>query len=199
MRTQNLVIALVAAALLAGIGCESTRLKSITQSIVPGETAVYPQDQEVTLVKPFGVKIGRCFWADELGKAGYENVPAPLRDQFLAKPNGKFLVIEITITNLGTQPAAWKSDVAPVFRLKNAKGFEYAPVHQDINGEDITAKIVLGQVGTINPQMVIRGREVFDVSKDDYQLVVSTGKTAGAMKYITGPTLWAWALSPAAN
>lgn len=199
MRTQYVVLPLAAAALIAGAGCKSTGLKSITKIIAPGEPVVYPQDHEVTLIKPFAVKLGRCFWADQLARGEYENLPATLKDQFLVKPKSKFLVIEISITNQGSQPASWKSDAPPTFRLKNAKGFEYAPVLQDVNAEDIAAKIALGRAITVNPREVLRGKEVFDVAQDDYQLVVSTEMSAGALKHITGATSWAWALSPAAN
>jgi hypothetical protein len=90
----------------------------------------------------------------------------------------------------------WKPNAPPIFLLKNSKGVEHAPLGQDINMDDIIARIILGRTATMNPKMSPRRKKVFDVPKDDYLLAVSLGRPAGGWNFAKGSTLWSWGLSP---
>ncbi len=186
---------LVAAVLLGLAGCSTSGLKQWTERLA-SSPRMYPQDQEVTLVKPFSMKIEKAYWCSELPKPGYEAVPPGMRDQFTAKPSGRFLVIEMAIINLDDKPTSWGSDQPPVFTVKNKIGTEYASVGQDINMQDLTATIILGETSTINPGMVLRGKKVFDLPVDEYVMDVSLGRHAGGWSYNKGQRLFTWGLAP---
>jgi hypothetical protein len=179
-------------------GCDS--FQSATQSFgLKPEPPTLAQTEAVELVKPLLLKIEKCYWADEFEKPGFQNLPEKFRteqrQQYVAKPAAKFLVIQFSVLNPSSQPLAWGQSQPPVFRLKSAKGAEYIPVGQDINLEDLSAKILM-QGGSVNPGMNFTGLKVFDVPKDDYVLSVSLGTPTGGWQYVEGATRFRWSLSP---
>lgn len=176
-------------------GCANSSLTSWTESLGSG-SKLYAQDEAVTMVKPFSVRIVRAHWSTEFGKPGYDAVPEGMRDQFTAKPSNAFLVIDLAIDNLDTKPANWRADQPPLFTLRDASGVEFAPVGQALNMDDLTGIIALGQQSTINPKSSLNGRKVFDVPKGDYFLDVALGRAAGGWSFTKGRKLWSWGLSP---
>ncbi len=156
----------------------------------------------MTLVEPFKIRTDKAYWTDRFEKPGYAslaNLPESFRKQleaqFIAKPSAKFLVVEFTVSNLGREATSWRSDRPPVFMLLNAQSVEYASVGQDINMDDLTAKVILGQ-SSVNPGMSITGKKVFDVPQGDYLMHVSLGRHAGGWSFYMGPTLFKWILKP---
>ena len=153
----------------------------------------------MTLYKPFRIKIDKCYWADEFVKPGYDQLPetfrAAQRHVYVVKPSGKFLIVEFSILNPTDKPLGWPASKPLTFSLKNAQGREYASVGQNVNQEDLSAKMILGS-GNINPDMALHGKKVFDVNKDDYLLCVGTGTHAGGWKFAQGPVTFKWSLAP---
>jgi hypothetical protein len=166
---------------------------------VNNEPPTFAQNEEVTVIKPWRIKITKCTWLDEFEKPGFQNLPAKFREeqkaQYTAKPAARFLVIDFSILNPTDRPLTWNSSMPPVFAVRNAQGKEYASVGQNLNADDLSAKIILG-AGNINPDTALTGRKVFDVSKDDYVLYVHQGTPRGGWQYAQGDTLFKWSLAP---
>ncbi len=195
-KTNKLKLGCYFVLVLLAAGCE-TGPSSRFRVVIPGtDVPLYTQNQEVTLFRPFKLKIERAYWADEVMKFGYTtNLPPAFQRQFVAKPSAKFLVLEFSLTNLGQEAKVWNQDSSPRFMLENVKNMKYAPVGPDINMEDFHMTVARAQSG-INPGMSIKGKLVYDVPKDDYVMVVSMVNHVGNAQYVIGPTLFKWSLSP---
>ena len=190
-------IALLGSCLLLA-GCE--QMSSSTLPIhFNSEPPIFTQNQEVTLYKPFEIKIDKCYWADEFVKPGYDKLPetirAAQRQNFVATPSGKFLIVEFSLLNPTDQPLAWNRQKPLTFMLKNAAGRQYASVGQNVNYDDLSAKMILGS-GNINPDVAFKGKKVFDVPKDDYLLCVGRGTHTSGWSYAQGPVDFKWSLAP---
>jgi len=110
------------------------------------------------------------------------------------KPEAEFLVIDFTLTNLGTQGVQWQRDNPPSFVLVNSQGSEYVSVTSMPAPDDINQKLFCS--GGINPGMSIKGRKIFDVPKSDYVLKVCNSIHTGNGHYVSGPTIFTWNLKP---
>ena len=190
---------------LTALLCSCDSITSIVQThnepaVAPSGPPTFRQDQEVNLFPPFRLKIEKCSGADEFEKPGLDRLPERLREehraQFVTKAQNRFEVISFSVVNKAQTPNGWNTQRPLIFRLKNAAGTQYAPVGQNINREDLTAKMILG-TGNINPDMALSGSEVFDVPKGDYVLVVYMGQWAGGFQFANGKTAFYWLLSPA--
>jgi hypothetical protein len=183
---------------LALAGCD-TGINSVLPLRVNNEPPLFKQEEEVTLIKPFRIKIEKCYWAAEFQKPGFDKLPERFReehrDQFIVKPQHAFLVVEFSVLNPTAQPLTWSTAKPISFGLKNSQGKQYASVGQDVNMEDLTAKMILGS-GNINPDTALSGKKVFDVPKDDYILHVMSTSYQGGWQYAQTSTIWRWSLSP---
>lgn len=193
---QHAVAVLLTGSLILLTACGTSGIKAWSERTITG-APTYPQDQAVTLIEPFSIKIERASWADEFARPGYDAaLPESVRRQLMVKPAAKFLIVDLSITNLRDKPAAWRSDSPPVFVLRNAAGAEYASVGQEVNMEDLTATIILGQTSNINPGMALRGKKVFDVPPGTYFLDVCRGVPAGGFNFTKGSRHFTWELAP---
>jgi len=192
MNTKILsVLCSLAVALLTS--CDTGAIGALR--MFPHVTETYAQNQEVTLLKPFSIKIEKCYWMNEFERPGFANLPEQFRKeqraQIVAEPAGKFLVVELSIKNLSNEPVGCKP---LIFRLRNAKGSQFAS-SQEVNTDDLTSKMILGQA-SMNPEMSIKGKKVFDVPKQDYVMEVSIGVHAGGFQFYEGAMLFKWSLAP---
>lgn len=124
------------------------------------ELPTYSPDQEMYLYKDVKIKIGKTYWADTVG---YQKAAA------------NFLVIELSITNIGKKTI---KITHPSFTVVNEQGYEYelsaatAGPNEDLMGNIFNAAIG----GRLYPLMPARGYIIFDVPKGNYFLIVSTGE-----------------------
>lgn len=177
--------------MLACISCGCSALTSVAGS----SPAKVPQSQEMTWATPLRLKIERCSWArtvsrsdDFPGQAG--SLPPQLQDAHNVTAQDNFLVVELALTNYGTEPLHPLS--YPMFELRNAAGIRYQPT---LNMDRFTTDFVLA--GNINPGRADRGRVVFDVPKGQYDLYVDNSRLQGSVVRPTGQLMWIWELSPA--
>lgn len=159
----SLAVALISAMLLSG--CAGIP----GMAGLPGAEPTYTQDQEVTLVEPFKVRIDKTYW------------------------NGESLVVELTISNHGREPHSLSYRSTPMFRLVNAEGLKYDATAQD--NSSLTA-LVLSSAFSLNPGMSLKWREIFNVPKGEYFMQASFGRYAGGGGFAVGSPLFKWTLNP---
>lgn len=176
---------------LACISCGCSAINSVGGSSV---TKV-PQSQEMTWATPLRLKIEHCSWTrtvsrsdDFPGQAG--SLPPQIQDAYKLNAQDNFLVVELAMTNYGTEPLHPLS--YPMFELRNAAGIRYQPT---LNMDRFTTDFVLA--GNINPGRAEKGRVVFDVPKGQYDLYVNNSRLQGSVVRPTGQLMWIWELSPA--
>lgn len=148
----------------------------------------YSQDQEVML-GIFRFKIEETYWADQTEMYATENMPVEYLTQIpKVKPDVKFLVTVLSITNTGRTPVAMN----PVWlALRNEQGFEYSP-----SQKAGTPQVVGGILQTFNPNMPFKTKIVFDVPGGVYSLIVLHGIDTGTGWTKKGNELFKWRLSP---
>ncbi len=181
-------------ALLAGC----VNLDTMTERI-PGNTVpFYEQSEAVRLIHPFEFTVKECRWADEYEKPSFANLPKKIQEEqrhnFVVKPSGKFLVVEISLKNLSHTAAGWNRLEPLLFTLRNAQGYEYVDASAKLQVANLTSQMGGGMI-SVNPQMSQTGTFVFDVPQGSYALVASTSI------YSMGNnekqrSLWGWNLSP---
>jgi hypothetical protein len=157
----------------------------------------YGDNQEVTLTGPVKIEMEGSYWADSFERPGATNVPPAFRDQYRVKPTASFLVIDLMLINHGAKPLSLPITQPPMLTLQNAQGVEFAKAGGEVNFDDITLRVLLGQLN-MNPDMPVRTKTVFDVPKGDYVLLVSFGRyvSGGHLTFAKGATLFKFALNP---
>jgi hypothetical protein len=199
IKNLALLFSLALMGLIILSGCADRRARPVIHTT---EIPTYAQDHPVTIFKTLQIQIDKTYWTDRFEKPGYSsiaNLPPQYRKQreaaLVATPSAKFLVVEFTVSNLGRTAAMWDKSKPPLFMLVNAEGLKYASADQQINKDDLTAKIILGQ-SNMNPGMSIKGKKVFDIPQGEYLMHVSLGRHAGGWSFTEGSTLFKWILNP---
>ena len=152
----------------------------------------YFQDQEV-MYGIFRLKIEEAYWTDQTEMYATENMPAQYVTQIpKVKPDAKFLIITVSITNTGRT----SSGMRPVwFTVRNEQGYEYSP-----SQKAGTPGVIGGFLKVFNPNMPVKTKIAFDVPGGIYNLIVSRG--AGMVGMVgeglgqKGEELFEWKLSP---
>src|SRR4051794_25555490 len=88
-------------------------------------------------------------------------LPPGSENALRTKAQDSFLVVELAMTNYGTEPRHPLS--YPMFELRNAAGVRYQPAQ---NMDRFTTSFLLS--GNINPGRAKKGRVAFDVPKGQY-------------------------------
>lgn len=147
----------------------------------------YLQDQEV-MFGVFRLKIEEAYWAEQVDMYNTENMPAAYLVQIpKVKPEVKFLVVVLSVTNTGRTPVSMR----PLWlTVRNEQGYEYSP-SQKVG----SPPVIGGLFQLFNPNMPVKTKVVFDVPGGVYNLIVSEGIGAGGI-VSEGQKLFEWRLSP---
>ena len=174
-------------------GCADFNPDNLLGNSSASQPPTFNQNEAVTLVSPFSMKIERSYWTKtlDMGFGTPSAVSSAISNAF--KPSAEFLVIDFTITNLSTQGVAWRRTEPPIFVLVNSQGIEYLPAQVPI-ADSISSKLIL--TTSINPGMSLKGNQIFDVPKGEYTLKVTKGRYVGGTEFVKGPTLFNWNLKP---
>lgn len=148
-------------------GCV-TRMPSQTVQGIPS----YSQEEEV-MDGIFKLKIEEAYWRDDLDMSetwggDYSMLQQANVQMPKFKPDAKFLVIVISLTNTGQKPSAMTHGL--MLRLKNKNDVEYSVSLKVAGMGNAFASGV--RFMSYNPNMPEKYKIIFDVPKDDYTLVV---------------------------
>jgi hypothetical protein len=153
------------------MGCATTKMVR--------EIPTYSQDQEVYLGEDLKLKIQDAYWTDQIN---------------FQKADAKFLVINLSITNIGKKTTTIKP---PVFTLLHEQGYEYEISYRGIAGggpsDNFIEKLA---VDRLSPLIPVRGKVVFDVPKGNYVMIVSEGEKRDKGLFYRGKDLYKYRLSP---
>jgi hypothetical protein len=121
----------------------------------------------------FKLKIEEAYWRDDLDMSeawggDYSMLQQANVQMPKFKPDAKFLVIVISLTNTGQKPSAMMHGL--MLRLKNKNDVEYS-VSLKVAGMG-NAFASGARFLSYNPNMPEKYKIIFDVPKDDYTLVV---------------------------
>ena len=154
-------------------GCASTPYSNV---------ATYSDGQDVYTEENIKVHIGKSYWTDIVG---------------FQKPDAKFLIVEVSIENIGKKPV---TVTPPVFTVVNEQGYEYElSRHATGFGPTSFFDNLLGQtMKRLSPLIPISGYIVFDVpSKFNYTLIVSQGEQQTTYKLVRKNDIAKFKLTPA--
>jgi hypothetical protein len=151
-------------------GCATTMLVQEVQEIQP-----YSQEQEV-MDGIFKLKIEEAYWRDDLNMSealgeDYPTLQQPNVQMPKFKPDAKFLVVVISVTNTDKKPYGMGHGL--MFLLKNKNDVEYSTSQKVAGGGGQLAAGGTNIAPTYNPNMPKKYKIIFDVPKDDYTLVAS--------------------------
>jgi len=169
MKQRFILIALLINLLL--FGCATT-----PHSNVP----TYPNGQDVYIEENTKINVGKAYWADIVG---------------FQKTDAKFLIIEVSITNIGKKPFTINP---PVFTAVNDQGYEYE-LSRSTTGFGETSffdNLLARNQKRLSPLVPISGYIVFDVPKGNYTLIVSQGEQGTRGQLIRKNDLAKFKLTP---
>jgi hypothetical protein len=172
-------------------GCATTMLVQEVQEI-----PLYSQEQEV-MDGIFKLKIEEAYWRDDLNMSeplgeDYPTLQQPNVQMPKFKPDAKFLVLVITVTNTDKKPYAMGHGL--MFLLKNKNDVEYSTSQKVTGGGSQLASGGTNLATTYNPNMPKKYKIIFDVPKDDYTLVASKAVFRNQVFY-RGKDLFKWRLN----
>jgi hypothetical protein len=138
-------------------------LAGCIQALIFNDIPTYPQDQMAYYDRDFQLKIENAYWADA--------------SQTSRQPQDNFLVIDVSITNVGAEAAAM---IPPAFTLVSERGAQYIssePAYAATGLDSLIRKVSLHQA--LRPNKPVRGKIIFDVPKGSYKMIVSLGSLRG--------------------